>query len=84
MTTRLARSLSATSTRRGSARGRTPLSRGAQTWVVGAALLTESYDAEDVEGFDYSFTTPGLLSQVTLDAGSRLALTASRAGRLAQ
>jgi iron complex outermembrane receptor protein len=53
------------------------ISRGTQTWVVGAALLTEEYNAEDVEGFDYSFTTPGLLSQVTLDAGARLAVTAS-------
>ena len=53
------------------------VSRGTQTWVVGAALLSESYDAEDVEGFDYSFTTPGLLSQVTLDAGARLSMTAS-------
>src|SRR6185503_4188898 len=50
---------------------------GAQTWVVGAALLGESYDGRDVEGFDFSFTTPGLFTQLTFDVGRQLSTTAS-------
>lgn len=45
-------------------------------WVVGAALQGERYAADDVSGFDYSFTTPGLFAQHTVEVG-RLALSAS-------
>lgn len=51
--------------------------RGAQSWVIGAAMLAELYAAADVDGFDFSFTTPGLFGQVTSDIGSRLSVTAS-------
>ncbi len=59
--------------------GETSLSatRGASLWVLGAALQQERYRAEDVAGFDYAFTTPGLFAQHTLDVGERLALTTS-------
>ena len=50
---------------------------GSQTWVVGAALLNESYDARDVEGFDYSFTTPGVFAQVTADVDPQVSMTGS-------
>lgn len=50
---------------------------GSRTWVVGAAMLAESYDARDVDGFDFSFTTPGLFTQVTADFGERLSATGS-------
>ena len=53
------------------------LARGAQTWVIGAALLGESYDAQDVDGFDFSFTTPGVFTQLTADAGEALSFTTS-------
>jgi iron complex outermembrane receptor protein len=53
------------------------LARGTRTWVIGAALLSESYEARDVSGFDFSFTTPGLFTQVTVDAGASLSVTAS-------
>lgn len=52
-------------------------SRGAQTWVLGAAILRESYHARDVDGFDYTFTTPGIFAQLTADAGERVAVTTS-------
>jgi outer membrane receptor for ferrienterochelin and colicins len=45
-------------------------------WVLGAALQAERYAADDVSGFDYSFTTPGLFAQHTVDVG-RVALSAS-------
>ena len=51
--------------------------RGAQTWVAGAALLSESYHARDIEGFDFSFATPGLFAQVTSDVNETLAFTGS-------
>jgi outer membrane receptor for ferrienterochelin and colicins len=53
------------------------LTRGVQTWVLGAAVLGESYDARDVDGFDFSFTTPGVFTQVTMDASSVLTFTGS-------
>ncbi|HEX9563592.1 MAG TPA: TonB-dependent receptor [Gemmatimonadaceae bacterium] len=57
--------------------GAVSIARARQTWVLGAALLGESYRAEDVGGFDFSFTTPGVFTQVTVDATERLSLTAS-------
>lgn len=40
--------------------------RGRHTWVAGAALQRERYDAEDVSGFDYTYTTPSLFAQEEL------------------
>jgi len=51
--------------------------RGRQTLVAGMAMLAESYDARDVDGFDFSFTTPGVFAQLTTDVDDQLALTAS-------
>jgi iron complex outermembrane receptor protein len=51
--------------------------RGRSTLVFGTALLGESFDSRDVDGFDFSFTTPGVFTQWTVDAGERLSLTAS-------
>lgn len=34
----------------------------AHSWLVGAAVQTDSYDAEDLPQFDYSFTTPALFA----------------------
>jgi outer membrane receptor for ferrienterochelin and colicins len=53
---------------------------GARTWVVGAALLAESYDAQDIDGFDFSFTTPGIFAQLTTDIGAKLSVTTSLRG----
>jgi iron complex outermembrane receptor protein len=50
---------------------------GSRTWVVGAALLNESYDGRDIEGFDYSFTTPGVFTQLTADLDEQLSVTGS-------
>jgi iron complex outermembrane receptor protein len=50
---------------------------GAGTWVFGGALQQERYQAEDVTGFDYTFTTPGLFAQATFDPTPRVAVTAS-------
>jgi outer membrane receptor for ferrienterochelin and colicins len=38
-------------------------SGGGHTWVLGAALQAERYQADDVEGFDYTYTTPSLFAQ---------------------
>jgi iron complex outermembrane receptor protein len=45
--------------------------------VIGAALLNESYDGRDIEGFDYTFTTPGLFTQLTADIDQNLSVTGS-------
>ena len=50
---------------------------GSRTWVVGAAMLAESYDGRDVDGFDFSFTTPGLFTQLTADVDANLSVTGS-------
>ncbi len=54
--------------------------RGTAVWVLGTALQQERYSNNDVEGFDFVFTTPSVFSQSTLDVGTRLSLTLS--GRL--
>ena len=36
---------------------------GAHTWVVGGALQTDAYRAQDVTGFDYTHTVPSLFIQ---------------------
>ena len=53
------------------------LTRGSKTWVLGAAMLGETYDASDVDGFDFSFRTPGVFTQVTVDASASLSMTGS-------
>ncbi len=50
---------------------------GASLWVVGAAIQQERYDADDVAGFDYQFTTSALFVQNTLTLSPSLSLTAS-------
>jgi outer membrane receptor for ferrienterochelin and colicins len=52
-------------------------SRATQTWVLGAALQQERYTARDVAGFDFTFTTPGLFAQTTLEPARWMAFTAS-------
>lgn len=38
-------------------------SGGGHSWVLGAALQGERYDAEDVAGFDYTYVTPSIFGQ---------------------
>ncbi len=51
--------------------------RGTSSSVVGVAVQQERYRGRDIEGFDYTFTTPGIFTQSTLDIGQRLAVTTS-------
>lgn len=39
---------------------------GSHTWVAGAAIQHDRYAAEDVTGFDFSYTVPGLFAQTDL------------------
>lgn len=48
----------------------------AGVWVAGLALQQERYRADDVAGFDYDFTTPGLFAQHAVDVGN-IAVSAS-------
>ena len=50
---------------------------GISLWVLGAAVQEERYAADDVAGFDYRFTTPGVFAQNTLTISPTLSLTAS-------
>ena len=50
---------------------------GNSLWVFGAAVQEEQYTADDVTGFDYRFTTPGVFAQNTITLSSALSLTAS-------
>ena len=50
---------------------------GASIWVLGAAVQTEQYDADLVDGFDYRFTAPGIFAQNTVTLTSALSVTAS-------
>ena len=52
-------------------------SRGSQSGVLGVALEQENYTGEDVTRFDYRHTTPAVFGQYDVDAGSRVAFTAS-------
>lgn len=54
--------------------------QGTSSSVVGVAVQQERYRGHDIDGFDFTFTTPGLFAQSTLDIGEHLALTWS--GRL--
>ena len=49
----------------------------ASLWVFGAAIQQERYDAEDVAGFDFRYTTPGVFAQVTGELSPALSVTAS-------
>lgn len=53
------------------------LSRGSQTWVLGAALQQERYTADDVDGFDYTHTIPGVFAQGTVEPAPWIAITGS-------
>jgi iron complex outermembrane receptor protein len=59
--------------------GETALSatRGRTSWVLGGALEQVTYEAEDVAGFDYTFTTPGVFAQGTVDLVPWLAASGS-------
>jgi outer membrane receptor for ferrienterochelin and colicins len=50
---------------------------GRHTWLVGAALQQDRYDARDLPAFDYAFTTPGLFAQDEVVLASKLTLGAS-------
>ncbi len=51
--------------------------RGSTVWVLGTALQQERYTNDDVPGFDFAFTTPGVFGQSTVDLGSWASLTLS-------
>lgn len=57
-------------------------SNGGHAWLVGAAIQHESYEAEDVEGFDFGYTIPSLFLQDEYSPVDWLTLAAS--GRLDQ
>lgn len=50
---------------------------GGHTWVVGATIQQERYDARDVHGFDYRYTVPAVFAQDDFRASDFLSLTAS-------
>jgi len=47
------------------------------SWVVGLALQRENYNADDVTGFDYTHTVPGIFVQDEYAPASWLTLSAS-------
>ena len=51
--------------------------RGSSLWVAGAAVQQERYVAQDVTGFDFSYTTPAVFAQATMELSQALSLTAS-------
>ncbi len=51
--------------------------RGSTVWVLGTALQQERYDNDDVSRFNFSFTTPSVFGQSTIDVGRTLSLTLS-------
>lgn len=53
------------------------LPRGAVTYVVGAAFQQESYKAEQVPVFNYTFNIPSVFAQVDVDATHWLSLSTS-------
>jgi len=54
--------------------------RGPVTYIAGAALQQDAYRAEDVPGFDYTYTVPAVFAQ--LDADPTPWLSASASARL--
>lgn len=53
---------------------------GPHTWVAGLAVQRDEYSAEDVQGFDYAYTAPGLFGQADLAPAHWLSISGS--GRL--
>ncbi|MBA4072670.1 MAG: hypothetical protein C0497_12665 [Gemmatimonas sp.] len=51
--------------------------RGRVSYVGGVALQQDSYRAQDVAGFDYTFTVPAAFGQVDLDPAPWIALSTS-------
>jgi len=50
---------------------------GAGVWSLGAALQRDAYRADDVAGFDYTYTVPSLFAQLESPWGERLAVSIS-------
>jgi iron complex outermembrane receptor protein len=50
---------------------------GRHTWVAGAALQREGYDARDVPRFNYTYTVPGVFAQDEFVAAKWLTLSGS-------
>lgn len=50
---------------------------GRQTFVLGAAVEHDAYDARDVPQFSYAFTTPGVFAQDDVDVTPWLTLSGS-------
>ena len=50
---------------------------GAHNWVAGAALQSDAYRAEDVSGFDYTHTVPGIFAQDEIRLAPWFLLSAS-------
>lgn len=51
--------------------------RGPVTIVGGAAIQQDRYRADDVQGFDYTFTVPAAFAQVDVDPATWVSLSAS-------
>lgn len=51
--------------------------RGRASYVFGAAFQQESYHANDVAGFNYTYSIPAVFTQLDVDARSWLSLSAS-------
>jgi outer membrane receptor for ferrienterochelin and colicins len=49
----------------------------ARTWVAGIALQHDDYVAYDIDGFDYTFTVPGIFAQSDYAPVAALSLSAS-------
>ena len=50
---------------------------GRHTWVLGGAFQAEAYDAEDVDGFDYTYLIPSVFAQDEYAPADWLTLSAS-------
>jgi outer membrane receptor for ferrienterochelin and colicins len=50
---------------------------GAHTWVLGLAFQHEEFDAENVEGFDYDHSVPGVFVQDEFDPAPWITIAAS-------
>jgi iron complex outermembrane receptor protein len=50
-------------------------SGGGHNWVLGAALQSERYTADDVSGFDYTYTTPSIFAQEEFAAAEWITLS---------
>ncbi|HEX8430946.1 MAG TPA: TonB-dependent receptor [Longimicrobium sp.] len=48
---------------------------GGHNWVLGAALQSERYTADDVSGFDYTYTTPSIFAQEEFAAAEWITLS---------